>query len=122
MRKSEKIIILVIVLAIIFSVITVIVIRTVRLFQKFTQSFCNHTKNLIWIFNKTLKHEIIWLIASGWRTKVNSFYTYIMQLTGILEHSSIIVALYLRESFKDVEKPKTDLLKLEEKIRRSKKK
>lgn len=45
-----------------------------------------------------------------------------MQLTGILEHSSIIVALYLRESFKDVEKPKTDLLKLEEKIRRSKKK
>jgi len=38
-----------------------------------------------------------------------------MQLTGILEHSSIIVALYLRESFKDVEKPKTDLLKLKEK-------
>jgi len=38
-----------------------------------------------------------------------------MQLTGILGHSSIIVALYLRESFKDVEKPKTDLLKLKEK-------
>jgi len=41
-----------------------------------------------------------------------------MQLTGILEHSSIIVALYLRESSKDVEKPKIDLLELEEKIQK----
>jgi hypothetical protein len=57
MRKSEKIIILVIVLAIIFSVITVIVIRTVRLFQKSTQSFCSRAKNLILFFNKALKHE-----------------------------------------------------------------
>jgi hypothetical protein len=40
------------------------------------------------------------------------------KLTGILEHSSIIVALFLRWSFKDAEKPKTDLLELEEKIQK----
>jgi hypothetical protein len=50
--------------------------------------------------------------------KVNSFYTHIIQLAGILEHSLIIVALFLRGSFKDAEKPKTDLLELEEKIQR----
>jgi hypothetical protein len=33
-----------------------------------------------------------------------------------LEYSSIIVALFLRGSFKDIEKPKTDILELEEKI------
>jgi hypothetical protein len=57
-RRSEKVIILVIVLAIIFSVEITIVIRTVRLFQKFTQSFCNRAKNLI-LFSKALKHEIL---------------------------------------------------------------
>jgi hypothetical protein len=35
-----------------------------------------------------------------------------------LEHSSIIVALFLRGSFKDIEKPKTDILELEEKIQK----
>jgi hypothetical protein len=37
------------------------------------------------------------------------------RLATLLGFLAIIVALFLRGSFKDVEKPKTDLLELEEK-------
>ncbi|WP_299227530.1 hypothetical protein [Sulfurihydrogenibium sp.] len=87
MRKSEKIIILVIVLAIIFSVGTAIVIRTV---QEFTE-------------------------GSDLGPFVAVVFARLATLLGFL---AIIVALFLRGSFKDVEKPKTDLLELEEKIQR----
>jgi hypothetical protein len=87
MRKSEKIIILVIVLAIIFSVGTAIVIRTV---QEFTEG-------------SDLGPFVVMVFA---------------RLATLLGFLAIIVALFLRGSFKDVEKPKTDLLELEEKIQK----
>jgi hypothetical protein len=121
MRKSEKVIIL------------------VRLFQKSIQSPCNCVKNII-LINKALKHEILrpydlrmtkndlmvsfwakwrisWFFIRFLARRVNSFYTYIIQFTGIFERF-IIIALFLRGSFKDIGKPKTDLLELEEKVQK----
>lgn len=91
MRKTEKILIVVIVFLIIFSIGTAIVIRTV---EEFKSGRSDLTPFIIVVFAR---------------------------LSTLIGFLVIMVALFMAGKFKNVEQPKFDLLELEEKIEKAEK-
>ncbi len=91
MEKSEKILIFTIVFLIVFSIGTAIVVRTI---DEFKSNESDLTPFIIVVFAR------------------------LFTLIGFL---TIIAALFLRGSFKNIEKAKFDILDLEEKIEKAEK-
>lgn len=91
MKKSEKILIFTIVFLIVFSIGTAIVVRTI---DEFKSNESDLTPFIIVVFAR------------------------LFTLIGFL---TIIAALFLRGSFKNIEKAKFDILDLEEKIEKAEK-
>lgn len=91
MKKSEKILIFTIVFLIVFSIATAIVVRTI---DEFKSNESDLTPFIVVVFAR------------------------LFTLIGFL---IIIVALFLRGSFKNIEKAKYDILELEEKIEKAEK-
>lgn len=89
MKKAEKVVIITIVVLIIFSVGTAIVIRTI---DEFKSGGSDLSAFLVVVFAR---------------------------LSTLIGFLAIITALFLRGHFKDIERPKVDLLELEEKIERA---
>lgn len=89
MKKLEKVLILTIVISIIFSVGTAIVIRTI---DEFKSGGSDLTAFIVVVFAR------------------------LFTLIGFL---SIMIALFLKGHFRDIEKPKVDLLEMEEKIEKA---